>query len=229
VSVRAALAAGGIVRAFPTPRGPLRVLTGVDLEVAAGEVVAVTGPSGSGKSTLLHILGGMDRPDAGAVWWNDLEVTALGPSAVARERGRRVGFVFQAHHLLPELSALENLLVPGAIYGLDVRGAARRLLAAIGLEGRGDAYPNVLSGGERQRLAVARALVLRPGLLLADEPTGSLDRDNADSLFDLLVRLAREAGTATVAVTHDLTLVRRCDRVLRLLRGKLAAEEVARS
>lgn len=223
----AALSAIGVAREFPTPGGALHVLKGVDLEVAPGEVTAVTGPSGSGKSTLLHILGGMDRPTSGVVRWQELEVTALGPSVVARERGRRVGFVFQGHHLLPELNALENLMVPGAIFGLDTRSEARRLLAVIGLGDRGDALPATLSGGERQRLAVARALVHRPGLLLADEPTGSLDRDNADAVFDLLLGLAEEGGTAVVVVTHDSSLVRRCDRVQRLLRGKLVPEEVA--
>jgi lipoprotein-releasing system ATP-binding protein len=199
------------------------VLSGASLRVEPGDVVAVLGPSGSGKSTLVHLLAGLDQPDAGEVWWGDLPVHARRPQALATERARMVGLVFQNHYLLKELSLLENVMLPGRIVGELDEARARELLARVGLESRQGAVPGRVSGGERQRAAVARALALRPRLLLADEPTGSLDRTNARAVFDLLLELARERDTAVVMVTHDEELVRSVDRRYHLDGGRLEA------
>lgn len=194
------------------------VLDGVDLTVAAGEAVAILGPSGSGKSTLLHCLGTLDRPDAGSVSVDGEDVLALAGAALRRFRAVRLGLVFQEHHLLPHLSALENVLVaPGA-----TPAAAAALLARLGLAARAEAFPARLSGGERQRVAVARALVNRPRLLLCDEPTGSLDRATAALVAGELLALAAEAGAAVVIATHDAALGERCARRLHLVDGRLA-------
>ncbi len=187
------------------------MLQGADLNVEAGHVVAILGPSGSGKTTLLHLLAGLDTPTSGEVWWGDFAVHAHAPRTLARQRAERVGLVFQDPHLLPELKALDNVSLPGRIRGRVDRERAAALLEAVGLAGRGDADPRVLSGGERQRVAVARALYADPPILLADEPTGSLDRATARTVFEMLVTLARSQGRAVVMVTHDEGLVQDVD------------------
>jgi lipoprotein-releasing system ATP-binding protein len=223
------LAARRLVRRFPTPEGPLTVLAGVDLEVAAGETWAIQGPSGSGKSTLLHLLAGLDRPTAGEVWWGDLAVHPLATEEAARARGGRVGLVFQQHHLLADLSALENVTLPGRVGGrVDVE-RGRELLDAVGLSARAHARPRTLSGGERLRVAVARALYAAPRVVLADEPTGSLDRASADTVVEVLLRAAAADGAAVVLVTHDERVAARADRRLRLEDGRLAAGSEPRS
>ncbi len=205
--------------------GTIDVLTGVDLDVAPGEAVSVIGQSGSGKSTLLHVLGGLDRPNAGEVRVGGAEMARLGEEALARTRAESIGFVFQFHHLLREFTALENVMMPLLIGGVArgrARERARELLSAVGLDARLAHKPAQLSGGEQQRVAVARALANRPLVLLADEPSGNLDPETAEKLHDQLFRVAREEGAALVLVTHDLGLAARADRVLRLLHGRLA-------
>lgn len=201
--------------------GEMTVLHGVSLEVGAGEVVAVTGPSGSGKSTLLHLLGGLDTPHAGEVWWAGERVDTLGTQARARRRAGRVGLVFQHHYLLEDLTVEQNVLIPALLTGQDGRERARELLARVGLAARGGSLPGVLSGGERQRVAVARALATRPAVVLADEPTGSLDRANAEGIAALLLDLARADGAGVLLVTHDERVAGRADRALHLLDGRI--------
>lgn len=203
----------------------LRVLDGVDLDIAPGETVSVIGQSGSGKSTLLQILGGLDRPSGGQVLVAGRDLAALRDEALARVRGRTMGFVFQFHHLLREFTALENVMMPQIIAGTARREAAERaagLLESVGLTARAHHKPGQLSGGEQQRVAVARALANRPVVLLADEPSGNLDPHTSDRLHDLLFGVSRDEGAAMVLVTHDLTLAARADRVLRLEEGQLA-------
>jgi len=220
-SVRAAaLAAVKLRHSF----GELTVLHGVSLTVAAGEVVAVTGPSGSGKSTLLHLLGGLDVPQEGEVWWAGERADTLDTQARATRRAGRVGLVFQHHYLLEDLNVLDNVRVPALLSGQDGTERARALLARVGLGGREKALPGVLSGGERQRVAVARALASRPAVVLADEPTGSLDRVNADLVAALLIDLARENQAGVLLVTHDERLAARADRTLHLLDGRMGDE-----
>ena len=201
--------------------GNSEVLHGVSLEVAQGEVVAVTGPSGSGKSTLLHLLGGLDRPQSGEVYWGGTRADILSTQARARLRARSVGLVFQHHYLLADLNVLDNLRVPGLLLGQEQTDQARELLVAIGLSGREKAMPGQLSGGERQRVALARALVARPAILLADEPTGSLDTTNAQAVSALMIDLARQHGAGVLLVTHDERMAQAADRRLHLLDGQL--------
>ena len=215
------LACHALRRDFVTPAGVLTVLAGAELEVRPGEVVAVLGPSGSGKTTLLHLLAGLDRPTSGEVWWGDEAVHARPPRDLARLRAQRVGLVFQDPHLLPELDALENVILPGRIRGQASAQRGRELLASVGLSERVRARPATLSGGERQRVALARALYADPPVVLADEPTGSLDRATAKTVFDLLVRLARERRRAIVMVTHDEGLVHDIDVRFHLVDGRL--------
>jgi lipoprotein-releasing system ATP-binding protein len=192
--------------------------------LAAGEMVAVVGASGVGKSTLLHILGGLDRVDAGTIRIGDTELTALPPADIVGFRNRHVGFVFQFHHLLPEFSALENVEMPMRIARLpiaDARARAQELLRRVGLGERLDHRPGTLSGGEQQRVAVARALVMNPSLLLADEPTGDLDEQTAESLHELLKEIHAAIGLTSVIATHNPRLAAACDRVLRLESGRL--------
>ncbi|WP_051517238.1 ABC transporter ATP-binding protein [Deinococcus phoenicis] len=205
--------------------GSMTVLHGVSLAVGAGEVVAVTGPSGSGKSTLLHLLGGLDTPQQGEVWWAGERVDTLGTQARAVRRAGRVGLVFQHHYLLEDLTVLQNVLVPALLTGQDGTGRALELLARVGLTGREGALPGVLSGGERQRVAVARALATRPAVVLADEPTGSLDRANAEVIARLLLDLARGEGAGVLLVTHDERLAALADRALHLLDGRIVDGE----
>jgi ABC-type lipoprotein export system ATPase subunit len=212
----------GLVRTFGSGRAALRVLDGVDLELRAGELVAVVGRSGSGKSTLLHLLGGLDRPDEGTIELDGVHLERAPEGELARLRREKIGFVFQAFHLLPELSGVENVLLPARITGDRValrRG--RALVEQLGLDGAGERLPVVLSGGEQQRLAFARALVNDPLLVLADEPTGNLDPESGAHVVDLLQRVA-ESGKAVLVVTHEANVVERADRILRLERGKLS-------
>ena len=204
--------------------GFLDVLTGVNLQLGRGEVIAIVGSSGSGKSTLLHLLGALDRPTYGDIVLGNRNYGQLGASELASLRNLRIGFVFQFHHLLREFSALENVMMPLRIAGWTpekARSRAEWTLAEVGLAGRMTHRPAALSGGEQQRCAVARALVHEPQLVLADEPTGNLDNTNGALVADLLFRLARELETAVVLVTHNLQLAARADRVLLLENGRL--------
>ena len=200
--------------------GSLTALQGVSLRVMPGEVVAVTGPSGSGKSTLLHLLGGLDVPQSGEVWWAGERIDSLDTQVRATRRAGRVGLVFQHHYLLEDLTVLENVLIPSRLAGTRDEVRARDLLARVGLGGRENSLPGVLSGGERQRVAVARALATRPAVVLADEPTGSLDRNNAHAVAELLVSLARQERSGVLLVTHDDRLATFADRTLHLLDGQ---------
>ena len=202
----------------------LHVLRDLALDVAAGEMVAVVGASGVGKSTLLHVLGGLDRPDSGVTEVAGRRLADLNDAALVAFRNRQVGFVFQFHHLLPEFTALENVEMPMRIAGLplgEARARAGELLARVGLAERVEHRPGMLSGGEQQRVAVARALVMRPALLLADEPTGDLDEPTAESLHALLRQMHAEHGLTSVIATHNPKLAAACDRVLRLQEGRL--------
>jgi putative ABC transport system ATP-binding protein len=201
---------------------PLTVLDGVDLDVAPGEVCAITGPSGSGKSTLLGLIAGLDRPTAGSVAVDGMELARLDEDALARFRRDTLGYVFQAYHLIPTLTAWENVAVPLELAAVpDPAGAARMLLDEVGLADRAEHYPVQLSGGEQQRVAIARAIALRPKLLLADEPTGNLDSATGAATIDLLLRLRRERGATLVLVTHDEALTRHADRIVALRDGRV--------
>jgi lipoprotein-releasing system ATP-binding protein len=206
--------------------GTIEVLRGLDLAVATGEFVAVTGESGSGKSTLLHQLGALDRPTSGLIALDGVAYDTLSPDALAELRNRRIGFVFQFHHLLRDFSAQENVAMPlliGGVAAAEAQERARALLELVGLAPRMSHLPAQLSGGEQQRAAVARALVTEPALLLADEPSGNLDERNAEQLHGLFAGLARNFRTAVVVVTHNRSLAARADRVLRLSEGLLGA------
>ncbi len=208
--------------------GSTLVLRGIDLAIDAGEAVSIVGPSGSGKSTLLHLVGGLDRPTTGHVLVGGVDLALLSERELARLRRTTIGFVFQSHHLLPQCTALENVIVPTLAgdegpHGAAALARARELLERVGLAARADHRPGTLSVGECQRVALARALVMRPALVLADEPTGSLDEENARAVGELLVALQREEGTTLVVVTHSRELARRCGRVHELSAGRLTA------
>jgi lipoprotein-releasing system ATP-binding protein len=214
----------GLCKSYPTPKGRIDVLRGADLSVERGEMVAVVGASGVGKSTLLHAIGGLDTIDAGTIRVSDAAIDTMDDEARVAFRNRHVGFVFQFHHLLPEFTAIENIEMPLRIANRasgDRRQMADALLARVGLSDRGSHRPGALSGGEQQRVAVARALVARPSLLLADEPTGNLDESTASDLHLLLRDMHREHGLTSIIVTHNSVLASACDRIVRLEAGRL--------
>jgi lipoprotein-releasing system ATP-binding protein len=230
---RLLLEARDVRRSFATGDGTIEVLRGVDLAIAERERLAIVGNSGVGKSTLLHVLGTLDRPTAGRIWFDGEDLFARDAASLARFRNQSLGFIFQFHHLLPEFNACENVMMPGLIGGTrasEMRERALRLLAEVGLEHRVNHPVGKLSGGERQRVAVARALVLEPRLVLADEPTGNLDPKTADQVLELLLEMNRVHGTALVVVTHSPDLALRLGRRVELVDGylveALAAEAV---
>ena len=218
------LEAEGLTKRYETAAGTLEVLRDAAITVREGEIVAIVGESGTGKSTLLHLLGALDRPTSGTVRYDGRDIFAKDDEALAAFRNRSVGFVFQFHHLLPEFTALENVAMPALIGGRSLaraRPRAEALLESLGLAARADHRPAQLSGGEQQRVAVARALMNEPALVLADEPTGNLDTRTAEHLHDEVVRLSRDLGQTFVIVTHNPSLAARADRVLHLREGRL--------
>ncbi len=202
--------------------GAVKVLHGVSLNVTEGSIVSIVGSSGAGKSTLLHILGTLEKPDAGKLSLDGVDVSQLSAKELARFRNINIGFIFQFHHLLPELTALENAALPAYILGVKQKSAeenAKSLLNRLGLGHRLDSKPGTLSGGEQQRVALARALINNPKILLADEPTGNLDQENADEVLKLLLELRRELNITTVIVTHDMNIASRTEKVMRMKDG----------
>ncbi len=206
----------------------VHALDNVDLEIQAGEYISVMGPSGSGKSTLLNLLGLLDRPTSGTYWLNDKDVSGLADSELAEQRQRNIGFIFQSFHLIPRLSALENVELPLVLAGAAMkerRARAREVLDAVGLSARLDHRPDQLSGGERQRVAIGRAIVMRPGVLLADEPTGNLDSKSGDEVVEIIEQLNRD-GISLLVVTHDPDLGDRARRHLKMHDGKIVGDEL---
>jgi putative ABC transport system ATP-binding protein len=222
--VQPVLKAESVTKKVSSPEGTLTILAEVDLQIAAGETVAIVGASGAGKSTLLALLAGLDEPSAGRVWLNGAELTSLDEDGRAAVRARHVGFVFQSFHLVPSLTAIENVMLPLELAGLpNARGAAAEVLAQVNLTPRREHYPRQLSGGEQQRVAIARAFVTRPAVLFADEPTGNLDSVTGERIIELLFELNRAAQTTLVVVTHDEAIARRCGRIIKIEAGRLVA------
>ena len=221
--------ARALTKKVTSPEGELTILDDANLTVNRGQTAAVVGPSGAGKSTLLALLAGLDEPTSGEVWLDGVELTALDEDGRARLRNRQVGFVFQSFHLLPSLTALENVLLPlelsGEAHGLTNR--AREALSRVGLDSRLHHYPRQLSGGEKQRVAIARAFVTGPALLFADEPTGNLDNKTGERVLNLLFELNGAANTTLILVTHDLTAAARCDRVFEMAAGRIVKTTTA--
>src|SRR4051812_10928126 len=216
-----------LTRTFLSGGRELPVLKNITLDIPSGSFVAILGPSGSGKSTLLGLLAGLDRPSAGRVWLDGVELGALSEDERARLRGEKVGFVFQSFHLIPTLTARENIQVPLELRGLEAQARADELLSRVGLFDRGHHYPAQLSGGEQQRVALARAFSHRPRVLFADEPTGNLDAATGARVIELMSELNREVGTTLVLVTHDQTLAARAGRIVRLHDGALQSDSAA--
>ena len=227
------IATKGLNKSFKTDAGDLHVLKDITLSIGEGEMVGIVGASGVGKSTLLHILGALDKPTSGSLLYNQTDIFSLDRDSLASFRNRTIGFVFQFHHLLPEFSAIENVMMPGLI-GRDsriqgVKGAsykeiqdkAERLLGEMGLSERKSHRPGELSGGEQQRVAVARALILEPKVVLADEPTGNLDTTTGEELFNIFIKLNQEKGITFIIVTHNESLSNRCHRIFKMVDGKL--------
>jgi putative ABC transport system ATP-binding protein len=218
------LRAEQLTKKVSSPEGELTILDGVDFCLARGETAAIVGPSGAGKSTLLALLAGLDDPTAGRVWLGAAELTALDEDGRATLRNREVGFVFQSFHILPSLTAIENVMLPLELSATPQAAArAREALSSVGLEHRLRHYPKQLSGGEKQRVAIARAFVAKPSLLFADEPTGNLDNKTGGRILELLFELNAAAGTTLVLVTHDLDAASRCKRVIELVDGRVVA------
>ena len=220
------LTAHSLTKKVTSPEGELTILNDVSLTVKRGETAAVVGPSGAGKSTLLALLAGLDEPTSGEVWLGNEELTALDEDGRAQLRSRRVGFIFQSFHLLPSLTALENVLLPLELSGVDHEAErAEQALNKVGLDSRLHHYPRQLSGGEKQRVAIARAFVTEPVLLFADEPTGNLDNNTGERILNLLFELNAEAETTLVLVTHDMVAANRCHRIIELAAGSLVSAE----
>jgi putative ABC transport system ATP-binding protein len=218
------LKAESLTKKVTSPEGELTILDSVSFGVGRGESAAIVGPSGAGKSTLLALLAGLDEPSAGQVWLNGVELTALDEDGRAAIRNREVGFVFQSFHLLPSLTALENVLLPLELSGTPKpKDRAREALTRVGLDHRLQHYPRQLSGGEKQRVAIARAFVVGPSLLFADEPTGNLDNKTGAKILNLLFELNAAAGTTLVLVTHDLEAAARCTKLIELAGGRLVS------
>ena len=222
MSTQSVLKAEGVDKQVSSPEGPLTILSDINLHILAGESVAVVGPSGAGKSTLLALLAGLDEPSGGRIWLNGAELTQLDEDGRAALRAKHVGFVFQSFHLLPSLTALENVMLPLELAGRkDARAAALEVLKKVGLAARKGHYPNQLSGGEQQRVAIARAFVTRPTVLFVDEPTGNLDTATGERVVELLFGLNAASGTTLVLVTHERSLAARCQRTIHLDAGRI--------
>jgi putative ABC transport system ATP-binding protein len=223
-----ALRAEALSKTVTSPAGMLTILDQVSLQVSHGERIAIIGASGAGKSTLLGLLAGLDLPSSGKVWLGDTELTALDEDGRAALRADQVGFVFQSFHLIPSLTALENVMLPLEIAGHDQpKTTALQAIENVGLMRRAGHYPRQLSGGEKQRVAIARAYVTRPTVLFADEPTGNLDQQTGETVIDILFRMNREYGTTLVLVSHDLGLARRCDRIIHMEAGCIRVPQIA--